>query len=81
LSRNGRYKTRRFADLGAAGAKLSARTLVLDGELAVYDQQLRSRFEWLREPDPDAVATPPLLMRAFDLRYPGSPRPDGAAAA
>jgi hypothetical protein len=23
---------------------------------------------WLREPDPDAVATPPLLM-AFDLLY------------
>jgi len=62
LSRNGRYHTRRFADLAAVGAKLSARTLVLDGELAVYDQQLRSRFEWLREPDPDAVATPPLLM-------------------
>jgi ATP-dependent DNA ligase len=32
----------------------------------VFDQQLRSRFEWLRDPDPDAVATPPLLM-AFDL--------------
>jgi ATP-dependent DNA ligase len=35
LSRNGRYHTRRFADLAAAVAKLSARTLVLDGELAV----------------------------------------------
>jgi ATP-dependent DNA ligase len=32
------------------------------------DQQLRSRFEWLREPDPDAVATPPLFM-AFDVLY------------
>jgi hypothetical protein len=32
------------------------------------DQQLRSRFEWLREPDPDAVATPPLFI-AFDLLY------------
>ena len=68
MSRNGRYHTRRFADLAAAVAKLSARTLVLDGELAVYDQQLRSRFEWLRDPDPDAVATPPLYM-AFDLLY------------
>jgi bifunctional non-homologous end joining protein LigD len=47
---------------------LSARTLVLDGEVAIYDQQLRPRFDWLREPDPDAVATPPLFM-AFDLRY------------
>jgi bifunctional non-homologous end joining protein LigD len=39
---------------------------VLDGEVAIYDQELRSRFEWLREPD--AVASPPLLM-AFDLLY------------
>jgi bifunctional non-homologous end joining protein LigD len=39
---------------------------VLDGEVAVYDEQLRSRFEWLRT----AVATPPLLM-VFDLLYQG----------
>jgi hypothetical protein len=43
VSRNGRDHTRRFADLAAAIAKLFARTLVLDGELAVFDQQLRSR--------------------------------------
>jgi ATP-dependent DNA ligase len=41
---------------------------VLDGEVAIYDQQLRSRFDWLREPDPDAVATPPVYM-AFDILY------------
>jgi hypothetical protein len=35
---------------------------VIDGEVAIYDQQLRSRFELLREPDPDAVASPPLFM-------------------
>src|SRR5688572_21722579 len=57
VSRNGVDHTRRFADIAAAVAKLSARTLVLDGEVAVYDEQLRSRFEWLREPDPDAVAS------------------------
>jgi hypothetical protein len=34
----------------------------------VYDQQRRSRFEWLREPDPDAVASPPLFM-TFDLLF------------
>jgi bifunctional non-homologous end joining protein LigD len=56
VSRNGRDHTRRFAALAAAIAKLSARTLVLDGEVAIYDQDLRSRFEWLREPDADAVA-------------------------
>jgi ATP-dependent DNA ligase len=31
-------------------------------------RQLRSRFEWLREPDPTAVASPPLFM-TFDLLY------------
>jgi hypothetical protein len=50
VSRNGRDHTRRFADIAAAIAKLSPRTLVLDGEVAIFDQQLRSRFEWLREP-------------------------------
>src|SRR5262244_378734 len=68
VSRNGRDHTRRFADLAAAVAKLSARPLVLDGEIAIYDQQLRSRFDRLCEPDPDAVAAPPLLT-AFDLLY------------
>ena len=36
--------------------------------MAIYDQQLRSRFDWLREPDPGAVASPPVPM-AFDLLY------------
>jgi bifunctional non-homologous end joining protein LigD len=60
--------TRRFPDIAAAIEKLSARTLVPDGEVAIYDEQLRSRFEWLREPDPEAVASPPIDM-AFDLLY------------
>jgi hypothetical protein len=34
---------------------------VIDGEVAIYDHHLRSRFDWLSEPDPDAVASPPLL--------------------
>jgi bifunctional non-homologous end joining protein LigD len=68
LSRSGRDHTRRFAGIAAAIAKLSARSLVLDGEVAIFDQQLRSRFEWLREPDPDAVATPPMFM-VFDLLH------------
>ena len=68
VSRNGRDHTRRFPDVAAAVAKLSARSLVLDGEVAVFDQQLRSRFDWLREPDPDAIATPPMFM-VFDLLH------------
>ena len=68
VSRNGRDHTRRFAGIAAAVAKLTARALVLDGEVAIYDEQLRSRFDLLREPDPAAVATPPLYM-VFDLLY------------
>ena len=70
VSRNGRDHTRRFAGIAAAVAKLSARSLVLDGEVAIYDERLRSRFDWLREPDADAVATPPMFM-AFDLLHQG----------
>jgi bifunctional non-homologous end joining protein LigD len=68
VSRSGRDHTRRFAGIATAVAKLSALSLVLDGEVAIYDQKLRSRFEWLREPDPEAVATPPLFI-VFDLRH------------
>jgi bifunctional non-homologous end joining protein LigD len=67
-SRNGVDHSRRCPDLAAAVAALPGRTLVLDGEVAIFDRQLRSRFDWLREPDPEEVATPPLLM-VFDLLY------------
>ena len=41
---------------------------MLDGEVAIFDRQLRSRFDWLRDPDPEEVGTPPLLM-VFDLLH------------
>src|SRR4029434_5246627 len=59
VSRNGRDHTQRFAGIAPAIAKLSARSLVLDGEVAIYDQALRSRFDWLRDPDENAAATRP----------------------
>jgi len=68
ISRNGRDLTRRFPELAAAVAELAPPTLVLDGEIAVFDQQLVSRFEWLRGRPKDDTATPPLLM-AFDCLY------------
>ena len=68
LVRRNRDHTRRFAGIAAAIAKLAVRALVLDGEVAIYDERLRSRFDWLREPDADAVATPPMFM-AFDLLH------------
>ena len=45
VSRNGRDHTRRFHQIAAAVSKLRARALVLDGEVAIFDQQLRSRFD------------------------------------
>jgi bifunctional non-homologous end joining protein LigD len=68
VSRNGVDHTRRYPDVAAAFAQLKPSTLVLDGELAVFDEQLRSRFEWLRDPDESVVATPPVLI-AFDVLY------------
>jgi ATP-dependent DNA ligase len=47
---------------------------VLDGEVAIYDQERRSRFEWLREPDPDSVATPSLHIALDLLYFDGRPR-------
>ena len=40
IRRNGRDHTRRFASIAAAVAKLTARSLVLDGEVAIYDEKL-----------------------------------------
>jgi bifunctional non-homologous end joining protein LigD len=66
VSRHAKYLTARFPGLAAAVRALRPASLVLDGEVAVYDERLVSRFEWLRRSPKDAVATPPMLM-AFDL--------------
>jgi len=65
-SRQGKDFTRRFPELTQAFVGLGAESAVLDAEVAVFDRQLVSRFEWLRGRPEDDVATPPLLM-AFDL--------------
>jgi bifunctional non-homologous end joining protein LigD len=65
ISRQGKDHTRRFPELAEAIKTLRFRTLVLDGEVAVYDERLISRFEWLRQRPTVSVATPPMFM-AFD---------------
>ena len=80
VSRYGRDHTRRFAGIAAAVAKLSARSIVLDGEVAIFDEKLRSRLDWLHEPDPAAVATPPMLTD-FDLLHRDGRELNWAAAA
>ena len=68
VSRNARDLTLRFPELAAAVAALEPPTLLLDGEIAVFDRQLISRFEWLRGRPKDEAATPPTLI-AFDCLY------------
>jgi bifunctional non-homologous end joining protein LigD len=66
VSRNGRDHNKRFGDIVDALAALKPTTFTLDGEVAVFDEQLVSRFEWLRRLNHGDFATPPLFM-AFDL--------------
>ena len=68
VSRQGIDHTARYPDIAAALRALEVPTLILDGEIAVYDRRLISRFEWLRHHAPPDLATPPLFM-AFDCLY------------
>jgi ATP-dependent DNA ligase len=65
-SRSGLDHTRRFPELVKAVAELDASSLILDGEVAIFDRQLVSRFEWLRNRPKEDVSTPPMYM-VFDL--------------
>jgi bifunctional non-homologous end joining protein LigD len=65
-SRNGLDHTKRFPELVKAVEGLDAPSLVLDGEIAIFDSQLISRFEWLRARPKHEVATPPIYV-VFDL--------------
>jgi bifunctional non-homologous end joining protein LigD len=60
VSRPGRDHTPRFPGLVAALRGLPPATLILDGEVAIFDERLVSRFEWLRHGKSPDVATAPL---------------------
>src|SRR5215467_6984178 len=64
ISRRGLDHTARFVAL----AKLPSAELVLDGEVAVFDERLVSRFDLLSDPNPEILATPPVYV-AFDVLY------------
>jgi bifunctional non-homologous end joining protein LigD len=68
VSRQGVDHTARFHELAAAIATLRTPSLVLDGEVCVFDEDLVSQFHLLGRPDPDVIATPPVLM-AFDVLH------------
>jgi ATP-dependent DNA ligase len=57
VSRKGVDHKARFPDLVKAIAALPGPTLVLDGEVAVFDEKLVSRFEFLVEPHPEVATT------------------------
>jgi bifunctional non-homologous end joining protein LigD len=68
ISRKGVEHTARFPDLVKAVAALPGMPLVLDGEVAVFDERLVSRFDLLGEPGSDVATTRPVYI-AFDVLY------------
>jgi len=62
ISRNGIQHTKRFPELVQAFDSLSADAFLLDGEVAVYDRALISRFAWLRGRPKNEPATLPVYM-------------------
>jgi bifunctional non-homologous end joining protein LigD len=68
VSRKGVEHTSRFPDLVKAVAALPGTTLVLDGEIAVFDERLVSRFDLLGEPGSDVATTRPVYI-AFDVLH------------
>jgi ATP-dependent DNA ligase len=66
IGRNGRDHSRRFPELVKALGGLNPKTFTLDGEVAIFDKGLISRFEWLRGRPKDEPATLPVYI-AFDI--------------
>src|SRR5687767_7631730 len=62
ISRQNVDHTERFRDLADAIAALKAPTLVLDGEVCVFDKQIVSQFHLLGGADSDVPCTPPVFV-------------------
>ena len=71
ISRNAVEHTGRFAELAAAIASIKVDTLVLDGEVAVFDEKLVSRFHLLGDTENGVITTPPVFI-AFDVLQVGA---------
>jgi bifunctional non-homologous end joining protein LigD len=69
VSRNLKDLTRQFEQVAAAVAGLRAPRLILDGEIAVFDERLVSHLAYLRgSQSEDQILTPPVLV-AFDCLF------------
>jgi bifunctional non-homologous end joining protein LigD len=71
LSRNGKDNTSRFAKIAAAVAKLRPATLLLDGEVVVFDRKGVSRFQLLQQTggEPAYAVFDCLFVDGRDLRH------------
>jgi bifunctional non-homologous end joining protein LigD len=68
VSRNLKDFTRQFSEVAEALSGLRAKTLVLDGEIAVFDEDLVSHLGYLRGAPAGKVLTPPVFI-AFDCLF------------
>lgn len=68
VSRNLKDLTRQFEEVAEAVARLRAPTLILDGEIAVFDESLVSHLAYLRGAPAEKILTPPVFV-AFDCMY------------
>lgn len=68
ISRNLKDFNRRFPEIVQALARLEAKTLVLDGEVAVFDERLVSHLGYMRGAPADLLLTPPMYI-AFDCLF------------
>jgi bifunctional non-homologous end joining protein LigD len=68
ISRHLKDFTRQFPGVAEAVSRLRAGTLILDGEVAAFDESLVSHLGYLRGAPPGMVLTPPVFV-AFDCLY------------
>lgn len=68
LTRNMKDRTEEFAEVAAAVAALPAPTLVLDGEVVVFDRKGVSRFQLLQRRSVGEPVSPPVFV-VFDCLY------------
>jgi ATP-dependent DNA ligase len=72
--------TARFPELAFALSGLRAPSLVLDGEVCVFEEDPVSQFHLLGRPDPNVTATPPVLMGCAPRSRARRPRAAAASA-
>lgn len=68
VSRNLKDFTRQFSEIAEALGRLKPKTLVLDGEVAVFDENLVSHLGYMRGAPADMLLTPPVFV-AFDCLF------------